>query len=1016
MNLAEVSIKNKVISWVVIVTLIIGGIMAFGSLGKLEDPTFTIKQALVITQYPGATAKQVADEVSEKIEIAIQQMPQIKNIKSTNAFGISVIEVEMMDKYDGNALPQIWDELRRKVSDIQGTLPPGVSPSIVNDGFGDVYGILLSVTAEGYSYADLKALVDMLRKELLLVKTVAKVIIWGDQDEAVYVEISRAKMAKLGIGMDAVVNTLSMQNKVVPAGAINVGRDYVRINPTGNIITVDDIASLEIRDHDSGRLFKLSDIATVTRGYTEPTDELLRYNGKQALALGISIVPGANVIDLGLYVKERIAELESRIPVGFELNYINYQPDNVSKAISSFVINFIEAVGIVIIALLLFMGLRSGLLIGTVLALTVFGTFIVMKIYGIDLQRISLGALVIALGMLVDNAIVVTEGMLIRIQQGENRLEAAKKVVSQNMMPLLGATVIAILAFASIGASQNGAGEFTRSLFYVMLISLMLSWLIAVTITPMFCHDYLKVNPKKEVSEDPYKGIIFVVYGALLSFCLKFKWLTVVFMITMLVASLYGFLQIKGSFFPPSTRPQFLIHYYLPEGTDIRTTSKDMEKLEEYLLGDDRVVSTSSFVGNPAPRFMLTFSPDTTPTKSYGMILVRVKDASMIDVMVTELTEYMLVQFPDSEPKIKRIIMGPPTKAQIEARFSGSDPVMVRSLSEQAQKIFKNIPITTSIRDNWRHKIKEIRPQYSEVNARNSGISKLDFNSALEMATTGSIVGRLREGDKLVPIISRYPESERADVNSLNNLQVFSSTTRQSVPISKVISGITTEWNDALVQKRDRKYTITVSCEPVEGVLASEVFLMIQDKIESIKLPEGYEMEWGGEFESSRDAQKSIGENLPLTFFAMLFILILLFNSIRLPIVIFLTVPLTLIGVSAGLLTTGLPFSFMALLGFLSLVGMQIKNSIVLVDQINVDLKQGYAPYDAIIHASLSRMRPVTMAAMTTVLGMLPLVTDAFFNGMAVTIIAGLSFATILTLIVIPVFYAIAFNVNTKNN
>ncbi len=1012
MNLAEISIKNKIVTWVVTVILIIGGGMAFASLGKLEDPTFTIKQALVITQYPGATAHQVAKEVSSKIETAVQQLPQVDYIKSTNAFGLSIITVEIKEKYDGNTLPQVWDELRRKVNDMQGTLPLGVKPSIVNDEFGDVYGILLSVTADGYSYSELKDLVDMLRKELLLVENVAKVIIWGDQTEAVYVEISRAKMAKLGIGMDVVINTLNMQNKVIPAGAVRVDRDYVRINPTGSILTIDDIANLEIRDPASGRLFKLGDFTTVKRGYVEPPGKLLRYNGKQALALGISIVPRGNVIDLGVDVKNRLVELESRIPIGFELNYINYQPDDVSKSIKSFMINFIEAMVIVILVLLVFMGLRSGLLIGAVLSLTVLGTFIVMKIYGIDLQRVSLGALVVALGMLVDNAIVITEGMLVRIEQGENRLQAAKKVVSQNMMPLFGATVIAILAFASIGASQNIAGEFTRSLFYVMFISLMLSWIIAVTITPMFCHDFLTVKTRKKTDMDPYKGVIFVYYKKILTWCLRFKWLTVVSMVVMLILALYGFLQIKGSFFPTSTRPQFLIHYYLPEGTDIRTTSNDLKKLEDHLLDDERVASTASFIGGSAPRFMLTFSPETTPTKSYGMIMVQVNDGSVIDDMVSELTEYMTIHFPDAEPKIKRIMIGPPTKAQIEVRFSGSDPVLLRELSEQAQQIFRKTPYSTSIRDDWRNKVKEIRPHYSEINARNSGISKADLNTALKMATTGTVVGILREEDKLIPIISRYPKSERADVNSLNDLQIFSSTTRQSVPILQVVSDIKTEWGDALVRKRDRKYTMTVSCEPVEGVLASEVLFQVKDKIESIRLPLGYEMEWGGEFEGSKNAQASIAENLPLTFFAMIFILIVLFNSVRLAIIIFLTVPLALIGVSAGLLITGLPFSFMALLGFLSLVGMLIKNTIVLIDQINEDRKQGYEPYGAIIHACLSRMRPVTMAAITTVFGMIPLVTDAFFNGMAVTIMAGLSFATILTLIVLPVFYAIAFNVH----
>lgn len=1011
MNIAELTINNKIIAWVVIAILLVGGILSFSKLGKLEDPTFTIKEALVITHYPGVRAKQVADEVSEKLELAIQQMPQVDYIKSTNAFGLSIITVNIKEKYDANTLPQVWDELRRKVRDTQASLPSGVLPSIVNDAFGDVYGILLSITGDGYSYAELKELADMLKKELSLVKNVAKVIIWGEQDEAIYIEISRSKLAKMGIGMDVIRNTLATQNKVIPAGVIQVGRDYIKINPTGNILNVEDIANLNIIDPVSGTIFELEDIATIRRGYKEPIQEIFRYNNKQALSLGISIVEGGNVVNLGEDIKKKLSTLESRIPIGFEINYINNQPEDVTSSINNFIVSFIEAVIIVIVVLLLFMGLRSGLLIGLVLSLTVFGTFIVMDFYAINLQRISLGALIIALGMLVDNAIVVTEGMLIRLQMGEDRLEAAKKVISQNMMPLLGATVIAVLAFAAIGASQNAAGEFTRSLFYVMMISLLLSWVTAITITPLFCHDYLKVDPKKQANSDPYQGIVFITYKKVLELSLRFKYVSVVLILTLLGSALFLFLQLKGSFFPPSTKTQLLLHYYLPEGSDISSTSNDMNQLEKHLLSDERVLSTSSFIGNPAPRFMLTFNPDTTPTKSYGMLIVQVKESQDIDTLSPELVKYMLNNFPDAEPKIKRIMIGPPNDADIEVRFSGADPKILRELSQKAQNIFRDTKDAASIRDNWRQKTKEIRPQYSEVGARKAQISKKDFNTALELATTGSIIGTLREDDKLIPIISRYRENERVNVHNLQHLQIFSETTRQTVPIMQVISDIKLEWSDALVQKRDRKYTITASCEASNGTLASEILADLQTQIESIALPEGYEMQWGGELESSQDAQIAMASNLPLTFFAMLFILVLLFNSIRLPIIIFLTVPLTLIGVALGLYLTNLPFSFMAMLGFLSLVGMQIKNSIVLVDQINTNLTEGYETYDAIIHASLSRMRPVMMAAITTVLGMIPLVSDAFFSGMAVTIMAGLSFAAVLTLLVLPVFYAVAFNV-----
>lgn len=1011
MNIAELTIKNSVTAWVVVVVLFVGGILSFTNLAKLEDPNFAIKEAIVITKYPGASARQVSEEVSEKLEIAIRQMSQVDFTESTSAFGLSVIKVTVKEIYDYETLPQVWDELRRKVSDTQSSLPAGAYPSFVNDDFSDVYGILLAITADGYSYAELKEFADMLKYELSLVENVAKIDIWGEQKEAIYVEISRAAMAKMGVGMDSVMNALNIQNRVLPAGAIKVDRDFIRINPTGTTVDIDDIANLYIRDLASKRVFKLKDIATLTRGYVEPPDEILRYNSKEALSLGISITDGESVIDLGRSIERKISELEPRIPIGFKIDYINNQPKDVEKAISGFLLNFLEAIAIVFVVLLVFMGIKSGLLVGSVLVLTVLGTFIFMWFYGIDLQRISLGAMVIALGMLVDNAIVVTEAIIVRMRAGDNKLQAVKKVVTQNMMPLLGATTISILAFASVGVSQNEAGEFTRSLFYVILISLTLSWVIAITLTPLFAYHFLKLDNKK-IDDEPYRGIVFTLYRHTLEFCLRFRWLTLFLMTMIFFTALYGFFQLKGSFFPPTTRAQFLIHYHLPEGSDIRATSQDLKQIETYLLEDERVSSLSTFIGSPAPRFMLTFNPNLTPTKSYGMVIVETKDYTSIESLIAELTDYLAVNFPDAEPKIKRIIIGPPDDAKIEVRFSGDDPVVLRELSQKTKEIFRETPLSTSIRDDWRNKVKEIRPQFSEVDALNAGISRSDFHQALEIATTGKTIGVFREEDSLIPIVLRYKQSDRMGAQSLNSLQIFSPLTRESVPINQITSQIKTQWSDALVRKRDAKYTITVSCEPINGVLASEVHSKVKDKIENIKLPIGYKMQWGGEFESSRDAQASLVTTLPLTFLAMALILVLLFNSIKLPIIIFLTIPLVLIGASAGLFAANLPFSFMALLGFLSLVGMQIKNSVVLIDQINVDLKSGYSRYDAIIHASISRLRPVTMAAITTVLGMIPLATDAFFSGMAVTIMAGLSFATILTLIVVPVFYAIAFNSN----
>ncbi|RLB66639.1 MAG: AcrB/AcrD/AcrF family protein, partial [Deltaproteobacteria bacterium] len=541
MNLAEYSIKKKTVTLVITVLLVIGGIISFTKIGMLEDPEFTVKDAVVITAYPGASPQEVEEEVTDKLEIAIQQLGQLDEIKSISKAGLSIITVTIKDKYGAADLPQVWDELRRKVGDAQGELPPGTQPSIVNDDFGDVYGILLAVTGEGYSYKELKDAVDYLRKELLLVKDVSKVALWGAQKEAIFVEISTSRLAQLGLGLDTVYASLKEQNMVVPAGSIKVGPEYIRISPSGTYNSIESIEDLQIRDPQSDKVIYLKDIGTVTRDYVDPPSQVLHFDGIPAISMGISIAKGGNVVKLGEAVNQRLDQLKGMLPIGMKIQVINFQATDVTLSIKAFVINFLEAIGIVIVVLLIFMGVRSGLLIGSILAITVLGTIIVMEMTGISLQRISLGALIIALGMLVDNAIVVTEGMLIRISAGMDRIKAAGEVVRQTQMPLLGATIIAVLAFWGIGMSQDSTGEFCRSLFQVMLISLMMSWVIAITITPLFCKMFLKAGVEGEEPQDPYKGFIFVFYKKMLSLSIRLRWVTVLVAIGMLAVSIYGF-------------------------------------------------------------------------------------------------------------------------------------------------------------------------------------------------------------------------------------------------------------------------------------------------------------------------------------------------------------------------------------------------------------------------------------------------------------------------------------------
>ncbi len=1011
MNLAEYSIRKKTISLVITFLLVVGGIISFTKIGMLEDPEFTVKDAVVITAYPGASPQEVEEEVTDLLETAIQQLGQLDEIVSISKAGMSIITVTIKDQYGADALPQVWDELRRKVGDVQGELPPGTLPSIVNDDFGDVYGILLAVTGEGYTHKELEDAVDYLRKELLLVKNVSKVTLWGVQKEAIFVEISTSRMAQLGLGLDTVYASLEEQNMVVPAGSIRVGTEYIRISPSGTYDSIESIENLQIRDPESNTVIYMKDIGTVVRDYIDPPAQVLHFDGVPAISMGISIATGGNVVKLGERVKHRLGELKGMLPVGMDIQVINFQATDVTVSIKAFVMNFLAAIGIVVIVLLIFMGVRSGLLIGSILAITVLGTIIVMDMWGISLERISLGALIIALGMLVDNAIVVTEGMLIRINAGMDRIKAAGEVVRQTQMPLLGATIIAVLAFWGIGMSQDSTGEFCRSLFQVMLISLMMSWIIAITITPLFCKMFLKGGDPDEEPQDPYKGFIFVTYKKMLSLSIRLRWVTVLLAIGMLFASFYGFGLLKGSFFPPSTKPMFLLNYWLPSGTDIDQTVADISKIEKHILEDERVASVASYIGDGAPRFILTFVTEQTSDDGYGLMLVSVHDYRDVEALVPEIEKYIADNFPAAEPVLRKFALGPGDDFDLEARFSGTNGEVLRRLSEQAKTIMRNYPYSARVWDDWRPPVKKIVPLFDEVKAKQAGVSRTMLSQTLESAVSGTQVGLYREGDDLLPIISRLPEDERLAVENLQDLQVYSPALKKSIPINQVVSGFDTVAEDPFRMRFNRKLTIRARGNIQFGLLPSEMQIAVQKEIEEIELPAGYELAWGAEKENSAKAQAGIKANMAAPTLAVILIIIMLFNNLRQPAIILLLVPFAVIGVTVGLLGSGIPFGFMSLLGMLSLTGMLIKNAIVLMDQINIEISEGKDQFNAVMDASVSRMRPVCMAAVTTVLGMLPLVVDPFFQGMAVTVMGGLTFATVLTLILVPVFYVIFYRV-----
>ena len=1013
MSIAQACIDKKVVTYALSVAMLLAGTLAYTKLGRLEDPEFTIKNAQIITQYPGATALEVADEVTDEIETAVQQMGQLKEVTSTSYPGKSIVLVEMKDKYGKADLPQIWDELRRKVSDIQGRLPPGCKPSVVVDDFGDVYGIYFAIYGDGYSYAELKEHAKLLRRELLLCQDVAKVELLGERPEVVYLEVSRAKLSQSGITPDMIEQVVQGQNQAQPAGRVEIGDKYIRIHPTGELKSVEALGDLMIAltDSASRTTIRLKDIATIRRDYQDPPQNIVRYNGKPSICLGLSTVPGGNVITMGNAIDKRMKELQNETPIGIEVGVISHQAQSVDVAIKGFVVNLIEAVIIVIAVLLFAMGMRSGILIGGVLILTVMSTIMIMQWMGIMFERISLGAFIIALGMLVDNAIVITEAVLIAAQRGENRVKAAVAIVEQTKWPLLGATVVAILSFAPIGASQDSTGEYCRSLFLVLGISLLMSWILAITATPLFASSFLKSAEAGADPGDPYAGGFFKAYRSFLATCIRYRWLTSLVLVGMLAAAVIGFGKVKQNFFPESTRPQFMVHVWMPQGSTIASTDARMVELDRYIRTLEGVKGSTAMTGTGGLRFLLTYTMED-PDASYGIIFVDVDDYKKI----TELADKVVAFARDNQPDVlvytQRFVLGPGEPQKIQMRILGPDPKVLRTLTDQALAVLNADAHLVEIQSDWRNRVDLIRPDVAEAKARNLGVTRADVAASLQRSYDGVAIGVYKEGDEALPILMRAPQVERGNPDALRSVWVWSKTLGRSIPIGQVVDRLVNTSEEACVNRRNRMLCVTVKCNTT-GETAVEAFKRLSPQLDAIaaKFPSGYWREWGGEYEDTAKANAGLMSKIPPILGLMVLIVIMLFNSFRQPLVIFMTVPLALIGVTVGLLGFGQPFGFMALLGFLSLAGMQIKNAIVLIDEINAQKTAGASDFDAVVNAGVTRLRPVAMAALTTVLGMIPLLVDAFYAAMAVTIMCGLTFATVLTMIVIPVNYAIVFKI-----
>ncbi len=1024
MNLGEISVRKDRVVFFIMLLVIVGGLMAYQRMGRLEDPEFTIKEALIITPYPGASAEEVAKEVTNPIESAVQQMGQLDRVESESWRGRSVVTAFIKARFTKEAIPQVWDELRRKINDVQPNLPPSVrGKSIIIDDFGDVYGIFLAITGEGYSYAELRRYAEYLRRELLLAPNVKKVDFFGKQQEVVFLEISRYRLASLGINEEQIYAQLQAKNNAADGGRVSVGDQFITIDPQGGFGSVEDMLELVIASDQTGRQLTLKDIATLKRDNEDPPRRLLRYDGKPAIGLGISTVQGGNVVTLGRGVRQKLEELKHNQPIGIEIGEINFQPEAVTRATNDFIFNLAKAVTIVFLVLFFTMGRKTGLIIGLVLFLTIMATFMVMYLDGdLLMERISLGALIIALCMLTDNAIIITESLKVRIEAGEDKLKVVREAVSQNQWPLFGATAIAVIAFAAIGLSEDRTGEYCNSLFWVILISLSLSWVSAITITPFLCYKFFSPSgPGTAGSADPYGGIIFSAYRRLLMMALRFRWTVVVLALVLFASALYGFGKIDQSFFPAATRPQFMVDVFLPAGVHIRESEEFADGVERFIKARPGVTHVSTFVGSGGLRFMLVYSPERE-NRAYVQFLVDVDDENKIDGMLADIQKYLDENHPNANSVAHKFLLGPGSGGRLQARFRGPDPTKLRQLAAETRKIIQDDGGAKGVRDDWREREMVIRPNLLEQQARRNGITRVDVAQSLETGFQGRVVGFYREPGgvgaglfpqetRLLPIIARPPLNERNDVQAIHSMQIWSPAAGKMIPLDQVASGAEIDWEDAVVRRRNRVPTITVHADPRHG-LPSQLFNRVRANIEQLELPPGYSLEWGGEYEDSQDARSALAKPLPMALALMVFIVVCLFNSIRTTMVIWFTVPLCIIGVTAGLLLTGQPFGFMALLGVLSLGGEQIKNSIVVLDRVTNEISRGKAPYQAILDGSVAKLRPVLMVAITTVLGMIPLLQDAFFASMAVALMFGLLFACVLTMIVVPVLYAIFFRID----
>ena len=1007
-------------------------------MSKLEDPAIKVKQAMVITTYPGASAHQVELEVTDPLEKSIREMTTINNIQSSSYADLSIITVELLTTVPNEDVEQQWDMLRRKVANAQSKLPSGASASQVRDDFGDVYGMFYALKGDGHSDKELNDYAEMIKRTVTDIDGVSRVEIYGKRNQCINIELREDKMANLGVLPTEVIQTLNNQNKTNYVGYYDNGERRVRVTVDDRFGRVEDIANMLIQGHDDDQL-RIKDIATVVKTYEATTRNQMTCDGAQALGISIACSSDYDILKVGAKVEDAVAKIEQRFPAGIECQKVFFQPERVSNALNTFLINLLESVAIVVLLLVFFMGWRSGYIIGCSLVVIVFGSFLVLKGFDGTLQRVSLASFILAMGMLVDNAIVIVDGIMVDMKQGKPRMEALTSIGQKTAMPLLGATLIAILAFLPIFMSPDTAGVYVRDLFIVIAVSLLLSWILALVHVPVMSNRMFKnVKVSKEEAEEKlYQGRSYDVLEKVLSFGLKHRKTTIFGAVVLLALSAFCYKFVDQAFFPDMEYDQLYMEYKLPEGYNSTQTAKDLKEIRELLMKRDYITHITTSVGGTPSRYNLVRSI-ATPSLAYGELIIDFTSPSALVQHIDSLQKEISDLYPDAYVKFKRYNLMF-KKYPIEACFSGPDPAVLHQLTDSARAIVEASDKVYLATSDWEPKVPILSIAYDQASARNSGLTRSDVALSMMTYTGGVPIGTFYDGINPENIYVKCTDEDGNNVENLENARVFGlipnvgqflnrstmqklmtgTVTRdqivenliQTTPLKQVSHGIDIKWEEPVVVRYNGQRTQRLQCSPCPGVGTEEARKAIAEEIENIPLPEGYSLSWEGEKKASDQSMKYLFNGFPICIVIMILILVMLFKDYKKPAIIFCCIPLVIIGVIPVVMLTGKPFGFVAIVGVLGLIGMMIKNGIVLMDEITLEISQGVAPRVALIQSSKSRLRPVMMASLTTILGMIPLVPDSMFGSLAVTIMGGLFMGTLITLIFIPVLYAMFFKV-----